>query len=907
MPATPESLQKFVTYCQQHITGDEKGQAQVFLDRFFRAFGHEGALEAGATYEERIEKSSKKDQLGFADLVWKKHVLIEMKKRGEDLTKREHRTQTERYYIRLKKDDRPRYVMMCNFDEFHIYDFDLQPDQPVDIISLKQLPARSPAFAFMESTSRRPIFKNNQVEITEKAASRMGMLLEMLIERGKERKFAKFNQFQAQRFVLQCVLAMFAEDRGLLPRALFTRCVKDCLEGSSSYDVLGGLFQAMNQQGVTPAGRYEGVEYFNGGLFSEIHPIELQQGELKILEVCAEQNWSQVRPSIFGNIFESALKTDKKQRRAYGIHFTTEGDIRRIVLPTISYYWEERIDAANTVAKLQNLHQELGRYHVLDPACGSGNFLYVAYQELKQVEKLLLDKLNECDGTKGYMNLVTPQQFYGMDINSFAVELARVTLMIGRKVAIDNLGLKEPSLPLDTLDKNIVRADALFTDWVKADAIIGNPPFLGGKHMRIALGDEYIDRVFKRFPDVKDSVDFCAYWFRIAQNNLEPNGRAGLVATNSISQGKSRAAALDYVAQNGGHIYAAVSTQPWSGEAKVHVSLINWSKEKPKVYYLDDRVVSSINCSLQATIDVSQAARLSANLNKCFQGVIPVGMGFIVTQQQVNDWIKADAKNQEVLKLFSMGTNLAKNPNGMPERWIIDFNDMRIEEASEYVLPFEYVKANVKPERDKNRREVTKFNWWKYGEKRPAMRKALGSLSQYFAVPEVSKWAVFVPCSCEWLPGNKTKVVVSDDFYVFGILTSKIHRIWMNSQKSTLEDRTAYTHNTCFETFPFPQTAAKQSVEQIRATAVELHQYRTQQMSAKQWGITQLYNKFFEEPTSQLFKLHAQLDRQVMQAYGFIDSDDILAKVLELNLELAEKEKRGEPLVGHCVSTYYKY
>ena len=114
------------------------------LDRFFQAFGHDGALEAGATYEERIEKSSKKGQMGFADLVWKKHVLIEMKKRGEDLTKREHRTQTERYYIRLKKDDRPRYVMMCNFDEFHIYDFDVQPDEPVDIISLKQLPARSP-------------------------------------------------------------------------------------------------------------------------------------------------------------------------------------------------------------------------------------------------------------------------------------------------------------------------------------------------------------------------------------------------------------------------------------------------------------------------------------------------------------------------------------------------------------------------------------------------------------------------------------------------------------------------------------------------------------------------------------------------------------------------------------------
>ncbi|MEG5016285.1 MULTISPECIES: DNA methyltransferase [unclassified Microcoleus] len=907
MPATPESLQKFVTYCQQHITGDEKGQAQVFLDRFFQAFGHDGALEAGATYEERIEKSSKKGQMGFADLVWKKHVLIEMKKRGEDLTKREHRTQTERYYIRLKKDDRPRYVMMCNFDEFHIYDFDLQPDQPVDIISLKQLPARSPAFAFMESTSRRPIFKNNQVEITEKAASRMGMLLEMLIDRGKERKFAKFNQFQAQRFVLQCVLAMFAEDRGLLPSALFTRCVKDCLEGASSYDVLGGLFQAMNQQGVTPAGRYEGVEYFNGGLFSEIHPIELQQGELKILEVCAEQNWSQVRPSIFGNIFESALKTDKKQRRAYGIHFTTEGDIRRIVLPTISYYWEERINAANTVAKLQNLHQELGRYRVLDPACGSGNFLYVAYQELKQVEKLLLDKLNEFDGTRGYMNLVTPQQFYGMDINSFAVELARVTLMIGRKVAIDNLGLKEPSLPLDTLDKNIVCADALFTDWVKADAIIGNPPFLGGKHMRIALGDEYIDRVFKRFPDVKDSVDFCAYWFRIAHNNLELNGRAGLVATNSISQGKSRAAALDYVAQNSGHIYAAVSTQPWSGEAKVHVSLINWSKEKQKVYYLDNLVVSSINSSLQATIDVSQSSRLLANLNKCFQGVIPVGMGFIVTQQQVNDWIKANAKNQEVIKLFSMGANLAKTPNCKPERWIIDFNDMSMEEASNYELPLQHIRIHVKPEREQNREAILREKWWRFKRTNQGMRKAIAPLSHYFTVPRVSKWAIFIPAPVSWLPGDKSVVVASEDFYILGILSSNIHRIWMHAQKSTLKGDIAYTHNTCFETFPFPQTPTRKSVEQIRATAVELHQYRTQQMSAKQWGITQLYNKFFEEPTSQLYKLHEALDRECNAAYGFTDSDDILAKVLELNLEVAEKEKRGEPVVGACVPTDYKY
>ncbi len=592
------------------------------------------------------------------------------------------------------------------------------------------------------------------------------------------------------------------------------------------------------------------------------------------------------------------MKNDKKQRHAHGIHFTSEGDIRRIVLPTITYYWKELIKAANTVKELQNLHQEIGRYRVLDPACGSGNFLYVAYQELKQIEKLLLDKLNECEGSNIHLSVVTPQQFYGMDINSFAVELARVTLMIGRKVAIDNLGLQEPSLPLDTLDQNIICADALFTEWVKADAIIGNPPFLGGKHMRMTLNDKYIDRVFERFSDVKDSVDFCSYWFRIAHDNLGSNGRAGLVATNSISQGKSRAAGLDYIAQNGGYIYDAISTQPWSGEAKVHVSIVNWSKEEPKRYNLDGRPVLSINSSLQATIDVSQAARLSANLNKCFQGVIPVGKGFIVTQQKVENWVKADAKNQEVLKLFSMGANLAQNPNSTPERWIIDFNDMNIEDASEYVQPFEYVKAHVKPERDSNRDARARTYWWKFLRSRSEMRKAIAPLSYYFTVPRVSKWAVFIPAPVSWLPGDLNIVVASEDFYILGILTSNVHRLWVKAQSSTLKGDTRYTHNSCFETFPFPQTVAKQLVEQIRATAVELHEYRTQQMSAKQWGITQLYNKFFNEPTSQLYKLHEALDRECNAAYGFIDSDNILDQLLALNLQLAETEKQGQPIVG---------
>jgi SAM-dependent methyltransferase len=897
MPATPESLEQFITYCQQHIIGDEKGEAQVFLDHFFCAFGHEGALEAGATYEERIDKSSKKGNTGFPDLVWKKHILIKMKKRGENLRDREYRTQTERYYLRLKKDDRPRYVMLCNFDEFHIYDFDIQPDEAVDIIPLEELPRRVSAFGFMESIPRPSLFQNNQGEITEKAASRMGLLLESLIARGKEQKFRKFSENQAQRFVLQCILAMFAEDRGLLPSALFTRCVKDCLEGANCYDVLGGLFQAMNQPGITPDGIYQGVEYFNSGLFSEIHPIKLEYGELQLLDICAKLDWNKVRPSIFGTIFEATLKTQKKSRHAQGIHFTYEGDIRRIILPTITYYWEERIKAANTLKQLQKLHQELANYRVLDPACGSGNFLYIAYQEIKQIEKVLLDKLHEYDRDKGYLPLVTPQQFYGMDINSFAVELARVTLMIGRQVAIDNLGLKEPALPLDTLEKNIICTDALFTDWVKADAIIGNPPFLGAKQIRASIGDQYVDRIFERFPDVKD-VDFCAYWFRIAHNNLDKNGRAGLVATNSICQGKSRTAALDYITQNGGYIYDAISTQPWTGEAKVHVSIVNWCKKQPQVYHLDNDRVSSINSSLKTTIYISQSVRLSANFHKCFQGVIPNGKGFIVTEKEAQEWMKADLTNQKVLKLFSMGANLAKNPNGVPDRWIIDFDDMTIEEASNYELPFNHLKSTIPIERQHNRNERLKINWWKYEGKRVEMRSAIVPLSYYFAVPRVSKWAMFIPASIQWLPGDLNIVIASDDFYILGILISKVHRLWVKAQSSTLKGDTRYTNTTCFETFPFPQTPTVKIITEIRKTAEKLHQYRAKEMDSKKWGITQLYNKFFNEPSSELYKLHAEIDRVVMEAYEFREGDELLAKLLELNQKLAEKEKRGDSIIG---------
>ena len=902
MVATPQSLHEFVNFRLQYISGKERSQAQIFLDKFFQAFGHQGALQAGAEYEVAIKKGSKKGKTGFADLVWKPRVLIEMKKQGEDLGK--HYRQAFNYWTRIVP-NRPRYVMLCNFDRFWIYDFDNQVDEPVDIIEIEKLPERSSAFGFMELEQQDSIFHNNQVEVTKETARKMGELCEILKQRGNSEGF---STLAAQRLVLQCVLAMFAEDLGLLPPDMFISCIQDCLGGKSSYDVLGGLFQEMNRKGITPAGRYRGVDYFNGGLFAKVHPIELTKEELNYLDAAARENWKRVRPAIFGNIFEGTA--NHQERHAYGMHFTSEADIMKIVKPTISNYWDAKIDAANTIAELNSLQLELQDYRVLDPACGSGNFLYLAYQELKEIEKSLLNKISSrrrssTGKQQMQMGLVTPLQFYGMDINPFAVELAKVTLTIAKKVAIDKLNLTEQELPLDTLDSNIVCQDALFTPWVKANAIIGNPPFLGGKRLRSELGDEYTEKIYKKFNDVKGQPDFCTLWFRKANDTIDTNGRVGLVGSNSISQNTSRTASLDYVVEKGGYIHEAISSQVWSGEANVHVSIVNWSKQKPEKLFLDDLPVEIISTSLKNEISVNFAQKLKANKNSSFQACELSGKGFIVSELKAKKLIKQDLKNQDILKPMLDGKSLINLH--LPKDWVIDFNDMSIEEASDYKLPFKTVKEKVKPERDNNKEKSRREHWWKYGRSRPAMRKALKGLSCYIAIPKVTKYIVFSPVDISILPCEANMIIASDDYYILGILNSNIHRLWVKAQSSTLKGDTRYTNTTCFETFPFPQPPRKgerrfapteKIVQQIRNKTTQLHEYRTQQMEKKQWGITQLYNEYFHEPASKLYQLHHELDKLVMQAYGFKAEDDILSELLKLNFELAEKEKQGVKVIG---------
>ncbi len=279
-----------------------------------------------------------------------------MKKAGTDL--RRHFRQAFDYWARAVP-DRPRYVVLCNFDDFWIYDFELQLDEPVERVTIDALEARWEALGFLLPRQMEPIFGNDLIAVTREAARDVAKVFTSMRDRGVDGPVA-------QRFALQCVMAMFSEDIGLLPQHSFTRALDDARTGSDAYDLIGGLFREMNTPGTTSGGRYVGTPYFNGGLFARVDPQELTDEELELLRAASRTVWSDVRPEIFGTLFEGSM--DAGERHASGAHFTSQADIARIVGPVIVEPWRARIQGAGTIGDLQRILEDMSQFRVLDPA-----------------------------------------------------------------------------------------------------------------------------------------------------------------------------------------------------------------------------------------------------------------------------------------------------------------------------------------------------------------------------------------------------------------------------------------------------------------------------------------------------------------------------------------------------------
>jgi hypothetical protein len=492
--------------------GSERSGAQTFLIDLFRCYGTQPA-EVGAVFEQVQEGR-------FVDLLWPRVCLFEMKAPSEAARLQHHRPQALGYWRDAARPNEripsPQFVVICAFRRMEIWEPGSYPREPRAVLDLLDLPDQYETLLFLAGNE--PLFLGGQAALTREAVARITELYALL----RERRAAGPDDLRS--FVLQAVWCMFAEDLGQLPGHRFTQIVEQLIDqpGRSSADELGRLFWWLDKPGERPKqGLYADTPYANGTLFSEPAEVHLEAEELELLHAACGFDWQQVEPQIFGSLLEGGLGHDKQW--ALGAHYTHESDIKKVVLPTIVEPWRERIENLESIQDVVAAQNDLAGYVVLDPACGSGNFLYVAYRELRRLEKRLAEREAEIrraagqTGEQASLGLYPLSNVRGIEIDGFVLALARVTLWMGHKLAVDELDMPETTLPLANLS-GIQMGDALDLEWPRADAIIGNPPFHGSQHLRGLLGDDYVEWLRRTFGvGVKD---YCVYWFRKAHDHL---------------------------------------------------------------------------------------------------------------------------------------------------------------------------------------------------------------------------------------------------------------------------------------------------------------------------------------------------------------------------------------------------
>jgi type II restriction/modification system DNA methylase subunit YeeA len=683
-------------------------------------------------------------------------------------------------------------------------------------------------------------------QLTEEVAGEFAQLARSLRERGHKAG-------DVAHFINRLVFCMFAEDVKLLPDTIFTRMLERALEDPSEFESFAAdLFRAMKSGGRVG---FEKVAWFNGGLFNDDQAFALTKEEIRLVHRAAQQYWGDIDPSILGTLFERGLDPDKRSQ--LGAHYTDRDKIMMIINPVIVEPLTEEWEAAkaeiadhmakaaaskgapatratnNAQAVLQRHLQRLADYRVLDPACGSGNFLYLALRALKDLEHRAQVEAEAMGLPRGFPQ-IGPEVVKGIEINPYAAELARVSVWIGEIQWMIKNGFAastNPVLkPLETIecrDALLMRDDALGStdggwlraNWPDATAIVGNPPFLGDKKMIRELGEEYVSALRSLYSgDVPGGADLVAYWFAKAlEATARSNCLAGLVSTNSIRSGRNRKV-LDRIAE-AGTIFNAWSDEPWVVEgASVRVSLVCFGAQVQTPACLDGRSVALISSDLTSSpLVASQLVRLEENARVAFTGVFINGQ-FEISGDLAREWLREPTNvngrpNSDVLRPTMNGSDLLQRGN---EKWLVDFGtDLSVEEAAHYEEPFSYVERNVKPFRTRRdesgnyvvRRVNHRELWWRFAEARPGMRRAMEGLARIIVTPMVSSTRVFAFLPASYLPNQKLVVLTRDDDSFFGILSSRFHHLWTLATCSWIGagNDVSYSSTNVFETFPFPE------------------------------------------------------------------------------------------------------
>ena len=930
---------------------ERSASQEHFLD-LCRLLGEPTPAEADPTGETYcFERGARKDTGGdgWAD-VWKRHHFAwEYKGQRADLDAAFG--QLRQYALALENppllivSDMVRFRIRTNWTNSVSRTHEFALDDLADAATRDRL-----KWAFADPERLRP--GETRQSLTERAAASFASVAQALRERGHDPQ-------AVAHFVNRLVFCMFADDVGLLPGHMFTRMLRHAHPAPERFPELAGeLFQVMASGGRVG---FEAVAWFNGGLFDDGEALPLEKSDIETVLAASDLDWSEIDPSILGTLFERGL--DPGKRAQLGAHYTDREKILQLVEPVVVRpllaEWErekaavaaelERAEAARSrAARMKRRNEAERRYRafltrlreftVLDPACGSGNFLYLALQALKDLEHRVQIEAETLGFARTFPE-VSPANVKGIEVSPYAAELARVSVWIGEIQWMRRNGSAEarnPILkPLDTIECRdaILTPDAREPEWPAADVVIGNPPFLGGKLLITHLGEDYVARMFKTYAGrVPAEADLVCYWFEKAGRQIASGkaSRAGLVATNSIRGGANRRALQ--AATETRRIFEAWSDEPWVIDgAAVRVSLVCFSRADDDLAggaRLDGQPVDEIYTDLTARrgaagTDLTSARRLPENAGVAFMGDTKGGP-FDVPGDQAREWLHLPANpngrpNADVLKPWVNGMDLTRRPAG---KWIVDFGwTMPEGDAALYEEPFRWVRERVYPMRQQNRRDAYREYWWRHVEPRQGMWRALDGLTRYIATARVAKHRLFGWYDVRICPDSQLIVIARDDDVTFGILHSRFHEIWSLRLGTSLEDRPRYTPSTTFETFPFPSgltpnLPADRYASDPRAIAVaeaarRLVELRDRWLNPVEWvdwvdepvpdyprrpvprdetaakalrkrTLTNLYN----DRPQWLADAHATLDAAVAAAYGWpadISDDDALRELLALN------------------------
>lgn len=814
---TPEQFVK----AYRALNVNEKGAAQSHFKDLCALLGVPDPIHgdpSGETY--RFEKPVSKitGKKGFAD-VWKLGAFgWEYKGKGADLKRAYEQLVSYREDLQ-----NPPLMVVSDLQKIEVHTNFTGTLKAVKTFTLEDLLDEGKRLELRKVWTEPEAFNPSA-----QAADVTKAVMRELVQIGDALKARGENPDEVAHFLVKCVFTLFAEDVGLLPRKTFARLLEAAEERPEDFrDMAGQLFALMKGGGVSMVGR---IPHINGGVFTNPAAPDLKLEDVLTLKRAAGRDWRKLEPAIFGTLFERVI--DPGKRSQLGAHYTPLADIVDVVEPVmlspLRAEWEalrsrltplmelaevaesaaggdlwtaaEGKERAEVVAALRTFQDRLAGVTVLDPACGSGNFLYTALRLLLDLEAEVRATLRNLTGQAQPVK-VSPRQMHGLERSEYAHEIAGMVLWIGYLQWLSEHGenIRDRSPVLDALP-GLENRDAVLTgteaaQWPAAEFITGNPPFLGNYKMREELGDAYAEALRSAYSGrVPGFADLVAYWFEKARENIAEGKtrRAGLIATNSIRGGKNRVV-LERIADTGG-IFRAWPDRAWIQDgAAVRTSIVCFDdgseprrvllrhtgdESKPEERGTEAREVPRIHPDLTVSADLTGARRLKENAGKSFEGVKPAGK-FDLDGKTAREWLElpnpSGVSNADVLKPYIVGDDIADRSK---DRWTVDFNQMSLEEAEKYRRPMKHVRENVKPARDTNNRAAYREKWWIYSEARPGMRFALKPLSRFIGTSRVAKHRAFVWLPINVVPSDLVTVIALADDVSFGILNSSIHAAW---------------------------------------------------------------------------------------------------------------------------------